>query len=246
MSDDMPPPLPDDHVCAPHTVPGWLNEAGLPTSCVGDHPCPGFDAETCLVDDNAVPTLPVLEVGLYLYQKVDATAPASFANSGPQDFIAAQPGTAWFTVYPVALPDGVCGPGWAVQQDQISHDGSFVWPSTITPPPTPLSDAGVLVAALHSDLEALAVVPDCVLDVPEVPDVEICLPVEGPGGCNEVSPDPLPLDPLPTPEATVVVPVVPRELALTGPADGVGWDWLVVALLLVGVGFFFTANERKR
>ena len=133
MSDDMPPPLPDDHVCAPHTVPGWLNEAGLPTSCVGDHPCPGFDAETCLVDDNAVQ-----------------------------------------------------------------------------------------------------------------PDVEICLPVEGPGGCNEVFPDPLPLDPLPTPEATVVVPVMPRELALTGPADGVGWDWVVVALLLVGVGFFFTANERKR
>ena len=126
MSDVMPPPLPDDHVCAPHTVPGWLNEAGLPTSCVGDHPCPGFDAETCLVDDNAVQPTPI------------------------------------FT--------------------------------------SPIAEY----------------------------------------------PDPLPLDPLPTPEDTVVVPVMPRELALTGPADGVGWDWLVVALLLVGVGVFFTANERKR
>jgi hypothetical protein len=126
MSDDMPPPLPDGFECDPGTVPGWLNEAGLPTSCVGDHPCPGFDAETCLVDDNAVQPTPIF-----------------------------------------------------------------------TPP------------------------------IAEYP-------------------DPLPLDPLPTPEATVVVPVMPRELALTGPADGVGWDWLVVALLLVGVGFFFTANERKR
>lgn len=39
-------------VCPPLTVPGWLDETGEPTSCVGDHPCPGFDAETCTVDNN--------------------------------------------------------------------------------------------------------------------------------------------------------------------------------------------------
>ena len=38
--------------CPPLTVPGWLDETGEPTSCVSNHPCPGFDAETCTVDDN--------------------------------------------------------------------------------------------------------------------------------------------------------------------------------------------------
>lgn len=36
----MPPPLPGgwDHDCGPDSVPGWINEGGLPTSCVGDLP----------------------------------------------------------------------------------------------------------------------------------------------------------------------------------------------------------------
>ena len=37
----MPSPLPDGFECAPGTVPGWLNEDGLPTGCVGDDPMPG-------------------------------------------------------------------------------------------------------------------------------------------------------------------------------------------------------------
>ena len=36
----MPPPI-DPTLCGPGTVPGWLNEDGLPTSCVGDDPNPG-------------------------------------------------------------------------------------------------------------------------------------------------------------------------------------------------------------
>lgn len=35
---DLPTPAP--LVCAEGTVPGWLGEDGLPTSCVGDLPCP--------------------------------------------------------------------------------------------------------------------------------------------------------------------------------------------------------------
>lgn len=41
MTDDFPPPLPLDYECPAGTVPGWLNEAGLPTSCVGDDPLVG-------------------------------------------------------------------------------------------------------------------------------------------------------------------------------------------------------------
>jgi len=37
--------------CGEGTVPGWLNEYGDPTSCVGDNPCPEVDfGETCPVD----------------------------------------------------------------------------------------------------------------------------------------------------------------------------------------------------
>ena len=36
-----PPPLPEGYACEPGTVPGWLNEDGLPTGCVGDMPDPG-------------------------------------------------------------------------------------------------------------------------------------------------------------------------------------------------------------
>lgn len=32
----------DPASCPPGTVPGWLDENGVPTSCVGDHPCPEY------------------------------------------------------------------------------------------------------------------------------------------------------------------------------------------------------------
>lgn len=39
----MPPALPGgfEYDCGPDAVPGWLNEEGLPTSCVGNDPNPG-------------------------------------------------------------------------------------------------------------------------------------------------------------------------------------------------------------
>jgi len=125
----MPPPLPEGYVCAPYTVPGWLGEDGLPTSCVGDHPCPGFDSAGCSVGDNAgrpVVSIPGLQSPIALY------------------------------------------------------------------------------------------------------------------------PDPLPLSPPVASEGVPANPSPTAELAQTGLVDGVGWDWVVVALLLVGVGFFFKANQRKR
>lgn len=41
VADPEPSPLPEGYVCEPGTVPGWLNEDGLPTGCVGDMPDPG-------------------------------------------------------------------------------------------------------------------------------------------------------------------------------------------------------------
>lgn len=116
-------------------------------------------------------TLPVqpLEVGLYLYKKVDVALPAAWGNSGPQNLIVTVPGNEWFTAFPGELPEGVCGPGWAVQQDLIEHDGSFVWPETITYPDNVLSRADVLVDAIHQDLAELVAVPECVTEVPVVP-----------------------------------------------------------------------------
>lgn len=117
------------------------------------------------------PTEPpaVYEVGLYVYKKLDPTLPAAWANSGEQTFITAAPGSDWFTEFPGALPDFVCGPGWAIQQDEIKHGGSFVWPLTITYPENALSKAGVLVDAKHADLESLVAVPDCVTDPEPTP-----------------------------------------------------------------------------
>lgn len=46
-----PPILPPVLNCAEGTVPGWLNEFGDPTSCVGDNPCPEVDfGEVCPAD----------------------------------------------------------------------------------------------------------------------------------------------------------------------------------------------------
>ena len=112
------------------------------------------------------PTEPpaVYEVGLYVYKKLDPTLPAAWANSGEQTFITAAPGSDWFTEFPGVLPDFVCGTGWAIQQDEIKHGGSFVWPLTITYPDNVLSKAGVLVGAKHADLESLVAVPDCLTE----------------------------------------------------------------------------------
>lgn len=47
------PPVVD---CPEHTVPGWLNEHGDPTSCVGDHPCPQVPAgDPCPGDPPVTP-----------------------------------------------------------------------------------------------------------------------------------------------------------------------------------------------
>jgi len=117
-------------------------------------------------------TLPaeVLEVAFYVYPKLDPTAPASWPNSGVQDLIATAPGVDWFTEFPGELPAYVCGPGWGVQQDKVSHDGSFVWPESIEYPDDNIGWPPIY-AAQHTDLELYIAVPDCVQDFPLIPPV---------------------------------------------------------------------------
>jgi len=157
------------------------------------------------------PVVLVDELALYLYQKLDREAPASFANSGEQTLIAVVPGSSWFVEYPGELPPRVCGPGWAVQQDHGRHDGSFVWPLTITAPSTPLSDAGVLVKARHLDLELLASVP----------------------ACEEPEPTPTPT-PTPPVEATPTPTPPAAKLAATG-FDPLAAGGGAALLLLAGI-----------
>lgn len=62
------PALPDGHVCADGTVPGWLNADGLPTACVGDLPLveplpertPGDEYGELIPPIDVVPSAPVV------------------------------------------------------------------------------------------------------------------------------------------------------------------------------------------
>ena len=78
--DDFPPALPDGYVCPDGTVPGWLNDDGLPTSCVGDLPIP----------------LPVFESPVAPYPEGDLIPPVTVDLTVP-DVLAAT-GVEWFLI----------------------------------------------------------------------------------------------------------------------------------------------------
>ena len=167
------------------------------------------------------PPTPVVDESLaYVYQKVDFTLPAGWANSGTQDLIAQHVGvTDFLIVEALALPAHVCGQGWAVQFDVIQHDGTFVTPQTITPPAGPFSLAGVLVKAEHVSLE----LADCVTVDPPV--------------------DPPVVDP-PIVDPPTVVP----ELAKTGLSDAAVMPLALIAtgLALLGIVLSVVAGLVKR
>ncbi len=167
LTDTMPPALPDGYVCPANTVAGWLNGDGLPTSCVGDNPMPERTAEPGAPLEPPVAYDPATfyEVAFYVYPKLDPTLPAAWPNSGVQDLIATAPGVDWFTEFPGELPAYVCGPGWGVQQDKVSHDGSFVWPESIEYPHDNIGWPPIY-AAQHTDLETYIDVPECVQATP--------------------------------------------------------------------------------
>jgi len=109
----------------------------------------------------------IYEVGAYLYKKINPDGNASGGNSGPQTFLEARAGTNWFEPT-VPLPDYVCGPGWAVQEDAVAYPaGAFEWPMNLD------LQHGITIGwplydSKHFDLEDLMDVPSCVKD-PKVP-----------------------------------------------------------------------------
>jgi len=248
---DYPDPLPLDplpgisaELCAPGTVPGWLNEKGEPTSCVSNHPCPGFDANACPpADPMPAVVIEVDESLAYLYEKVNPAAPASFSNSGTQTLVAQEFGHGVATVTLENIGDA-CGDGWAVQLDDITHDGTFVAPTTITAPDTPLSSAGVLVRWSHADLSTVIDVPECV-DPPVVVDPPADpLPI--------VVPDTTPGALIP-PSVITSNPDLPDTLAQTGLADDAGLIPLgigagiaaLLGILLATVGRIVEVSRRR-
>ncbi len=112
-----------------------------------------------------------LEVGLYVYKKLDPTKPAAWTNSGKQTLITTKLGNKWFDEesFP-SLPTWVCGPAWGVQQDMtkdwdpavwdLDSDGRFDWPTNITYPNDNIGWPP-LYAAQHSNLSTYLDVPDC-------------------------------------------------------------------------------------
>lgn len=109
----------------------------------------------------------------YLYQKVNPALPASWQNSGRQTRFSLRDGHAWLTSIDIAnLPAGVCGGGWAVQEDMTVGIGRDAVPVIVDR----ATGEGVLgwppiVDARHVDLETLVDVPDCTPDEPEEPEV---------------------------------------------------------------------------
>lgn len=64
---------------------------------------------------------------VYVYKKVNASAPASWENSGRQRLVQIRDGHRWTrNLDPSLLPDDVCGPGWAIQEDQTRGDRKSV------------------------------------------------------------------------------------------------------------------------
>ncbi|HNP14891.1 MAG TPA: hypothetical protein PKI99_00310 [Terrimesophilobacter sp.] len=116
---------------------------------------------------------PKYEVAIYIYPLLDATKPASWANSGKQTLIAHRPAsntTDWYTTLPGGLPTDVCGSGWGIQQDIAKLSSSFS-ADDFPPIVERATGTGVLgwppiVNAKHQPLSALVgTVPPCGTEV---------------------------------------------------------------------------------
>lgn len=144
---------------------------------------------------------------VYVYRKITTAAPASWDNSGPQTLILVRGGHRWTRHLDASLlPDDVCGPGWAVQEDQTRGLPRAQVPTVVDR----ATGTGVLswppvVAARHRDLEHYLDVPDC--DAPPPVDEETPPPTETP--TPPVTPTPTqtqtpPVTPTPTPTQTQI------------------------------------------
>jgi hypothetical protein len=180
------------------------------------------------VTTEVTPTV-VEQVALYVYEKKDASAPASWANSGTQHLVTVVDGTDWIQIdWSSLLPEGTCGDtDLAVQQDKVRHDGTFVFPDTLNPP------TGLTVApyeSKHQDLADLVDVPACVVPTP-TPE-------------PTVTPTQVPE---PTPTHAVAVAKAgppPAELAATG-SDNRAWA-LGTGVVVLGLVLILIARRAAR
>ncbi|KGM11611.1 TolB family protein [Cellulomonas bogoriensis] len=109
---------------------------------------------------------------VYLYRKVDPDAPPSWHNSARQSLMHVEFGHTWpRDLDPELLPWGVCGPGWAVQMDQVVRLVRHRVPLSIpfyyrdssgrSQRSNTLGWGTVVQAARHHSLEYVTDVPDC-------------------------------------------------------------------------------------
>ncbi|GAA1723038.1 hypothetical protein GCM10009809_18590 [Isoptericola hypogeus] len=122
-------------------------------------------------DDGTLESCPAYQTGVYVYEKEEKDEPASWDNSLQQTFVTSRDGARFWTKgeLPVEdLPEFVCGPGWAVQQDIVKLDEVWAgWPGTIEPPVGKLGRWLVQDGSVHQELSDLVEVPDCGTDSPE-------------------------------------------------------------------------------
>lgn len=124
-------------------------------------------ADACEGDGPGAPDL----TALYLYRKVNPAKPASWGNSGRQQLVLIRDGHVWNrTLDASLLPDGVCGPGWGVQEDQTHGLVRAQVPAVVDR----ATGTGVLpwppiTAARHKDLEYYLTVPPCEEPPPVAP-----------------------------------------------------------------------------
>lgn len=71
---ELTPPIAEVPDCPPGTVPGWLDQSGNPTSCVGDNPLVQPLPELGTPLDVYLPTLPL-------------DIPGELANTGTDDWL---------------------------------------------------------------------------------------------------------------------------------------------------------------
>lgn len=198
----------------------------------------GLTEAECLGKNVVLPPPPPPQpksVALYVYNKLNDAAPAAWENSGLQTLYTTQDGESWFTSMPT-LPAGVCGPGWAYQQDK-GYKPADSWPTNIEYPTDNIGWPPIY-AAKHGELSELITVPDCVTEPPvEEPPVEEP-PVEEPPVTTPPTDTPVP-PVVGTPNTEV------PELALTGEKEDRLIKSGLATLALFAVGAFLVWFTRR-
>ena len=159
---------------------------------------------------------PATELTLvYVYEKVDAGAPASWENSGEQRLIQIRDGLSWTgSIDASLLPADVCGDGWGVQEDQTRGLSREQVPTIVDR----RSGTGVLtwppiVAARHGELAEYVAVPECEPVIPVEPTEPPTPPVTTPPVTPPVTTPPVTTPPVTTPPTTAPVVVESAQAA---------------------------------